>query len=485
MNGGATPVLSKRAPTMRGYWRRSAWVRAYLGLGLAVGLLVSPVVAEPQLLPVTFNVDPANAAVYKTPLNGEPIWLGPAGEEVTVEVTEQEAKGDRIKIFFSVPQWFGKSFDATSEANVLHLSLADLRKKKKVPTDGGRIELILPRSVAFQAWTLAHPVLSFLGALVSLGLLALLIRGPALIAWAKKLLADVRAAAVPAERSLAGDYNLIDKIGEGGMGEVWAASSINEMRCALKFIRKEFAEDADFKKRLEREIKMCLPLDHPHLLKLHGYGVASDGRMYTVSELLEGQTLKQLIASGDFDPPQLAGKVVEEVGDALDYLHAQKLVHRDIKPDNIFVCNDGTLKLMDMGLLRGVDARTKVTQTGQMLGTPAYMPPEQMGTTGFTGAADQYSLGIILYEILAGQRPFTQPDPLLIAYQHAYVAPEPPSSHQPRITPEMEAAVLKMVEKKPEDRFASIKEVQSALEGLGFTTWRDGGEDTQVGARRV
>lgn len=439
---------------------------------------------QSQVFSLRLRVQPEEARVYLVTLDGVRNYLGTAEQELDVEVTQAMASSERTRFVFSVPQWFGGEYPNWGQVDERALDEVDLDdfsivlgqnqlRKGQFPLDGSRIQLPLPATVALQAWTLANPWLAGGG----LGGIVLLLLA---LSRSRAILTRLTAATAEPKRSLAGDYRLLNKIGEGGMGEVWAASTVDEVRCALKFIKADLADDPDFKKRLEREIKMCLPLDHPNLLKLYGYGVASDGRVYTVSELLEGQTLKELLASGEHDPPQLASRVLEEVGDALSYLHERTLVHRDVKPDNIFVCSDGTLKLMDMGLLRGVEARTKVTHTGQMLGTPAYMPPEQMGTTGFAPAADQYSMGIILYEILAGQRPFIQPDPVLIAYQHMHVAPQPPSQHQPRITPQIEAAVLKMIMKKPEERFASMKEAQAALESLRFTSWRDTTEDTRA-----
>lgn len=442
---------------------------------LSLGLLAeAPAqLSDSQVYSVSFNVKPSNAKVYQVSLQGERHWLGTSNSLLQVEVARAAAQADQASFLFAVPQWFGKEYpnwgQAEGSKDEVDLSRFTLfvghqqLLKKQIPVDGTSFQLPLPASVALQAWTLAHPYLT-----LSLLLMPLLV---ALAVWRGRrwLAQTVAPAGTPA---LVTEYQLQQKIGEGGMGEVWSARSSDGATFAIKFIKKELAEDPDMTRRLEREIKVCLPLQHRHLLRLYQCGVASDGRVYTVSELLQGETLKRRIASGNFDPPQLAAQLLEQIGDALDYLHQRKLVHRDIKPDNIFVCDNGDMKLMDMGLLRDVEARTKLTHTGQILGTPAYMPPEQMGTAGFAPTADQYAMGIILYEILAGQRPFTQPDPVLMAYQHMHVAPQPPSEHQPRITPEVEAAILTMIKKKPEERFSSMKQVQAALEQLAFTTWR-------------
>lgn len=406
--------------------------------------------------------------------------VGPVDAKRPVEFTPPAPGTDKsINFRFRVPQWGGKSYPDWSTAKTEDFPgfarTVDTRQLKNgIPSDNSTLQLPLPLTVKVQAYSFLYPMKS--------GLLLLALAGLAVVAsrWRSILARLTPPPEVAADPYKVGDYQLSSKIGEGGMGEVWAASSVSQLKCALKFIKKELLDDPDMVRRLEREIKICLPLEHPHLLKLYGYGTTVDGRMYTVSELLEGQTLKKLIASGDFDAPQLAAKVLEQIGDALLYLHERKLIHRDIKPDNIFVCHDGSLKLMDMGLLHGA-GRTVITQTGNLVGTPAYMAPEQSDDKATCSATDQYALGIILYEILAGQRPFIQPEIAMLIYQHKFVAPLPPSEHNVRITSDMEEPILRMLEKKPQDRFPSLKEAQEALERLSFSTWNDTSEDTQQG----
>lgn len=430
----------------------------------------------------TFVLSPPNARVYLKTQGSESALSLESGKALVTFPSEYVEANKEIEFRFSVPVWFGREFPdwkslsgeerETFRAFGITANYQDLRRSKKIPTKESSFRLPLPLTVAFQAYTLAYPGIALTGLVMMLGLAVGATR------WRQILLKLVPKPEV-VDPNRVGDYILKEKIGEGGMGEVWAASSVSSLNCAIKFIRKDLAADTEYKLRLEREIKACIPLRHRNLLRLHGYGVASDGRLYTVTELLVGKTLKEVIASGDFDPPQLAIKVVEQVGDALFYLHQRGLIHRDIKPDNIFVCDDGSLKLMDMGLIQG-ESLTVLTQTGAMMGTPAYMPPEQMGTKETCAASDQYSLGVVVYEILAGQRPFIQPDALLLAYQHTYVAPVPPSQHNERITPEVDAVVLKMLAKKPPERFRNLKAVQSALEPLGFMTWNDNVEETRA-----
>lgn len=455
-------------------------------LALVAGLLLicSGAHAEtPRNVTVTFHTQPGHVSVYHQTLQNFSQLEVDAEGQGTLEFPEKLAEENTATtVRFSVPIWSGLYPDwdrATPEQRQkfdeqgfgLRVKYLEARDNKTVPTDGTTHKLPLPASIAFQAWTLRHPLASILIPLFSLASLALLAtRGRALAAR----LAGAPPPAQP-EPSLVAGYTIGDKLGEGGMGEVWAATSYDGLECALKILRPELAGEEAFRIRLEREVEAWKTLQHPNLLRLFAFELARDGRLVTVAELLKGQTLKALILSQKFDPPQLASRVLTQVGDALSYLHQRKLVHRDVKPDNIFVCSHGGLKLMDMGLLRDSATIAKfaeVTKTGEILGTPAYMPPEQLGTaTRISGAADQYSLGIILYEILAGQRPFIQPEPILLAYQHAHAAPPPPSELDPRITPDVEQALLRMLAKAPEERFASVEAAQEALHGLRALSW--------------
>lgn len=426
---------------------------------------------ESTPVPVTFRVSPDYARVYV--VDGG-IQEFQANREVFLDPSPAVRSGGRkLTVRFLVPKW-GTDPDKVIQKpdsirwdREVFIEFADLKRERQYPSDG-MLELELSTTHSLSAFTYHHPVLSLAGLLA---LLALVLATPRLKSVLHRLTSDT-----PEEVQPVAGYTLTGKLGAGGMGEVWEASSTSGMACAIKFLKPELAEDPEFKKRFEREVKACIAMDHPHLLKLYGSGDSSDGRMFMISELLTGQTLKELIRNGDFDRPQLAAKLLEEIGDALHYLHQRQMVHRDVKPDNIFVCRDGSLKLMDMGLVQG-ESLTVLTQTGQVLGTPAYMAPEQLNNQA-NPASDQYSLGIIVYELLAGQRPFIQPDMVMLAYQHSHVAPQAPTELEPRIPVEVEHGILRMLEKKPEDRYPDLAEVQETLgEKLAFLSW-DSGEDT-------
>lgn len=434
-------------------------VRFIYGLLLFLTLTLSTLAQETAPIPVTFRVSPSYAKVFVVD-NG--LQEFPANQEVFLQLSPDLLQGKKkLTVRFVVPRGqkgkLGVDKDAYDEQ--VFVEVQDLKRERKFPSD--RVfELNLPFPQRFLGFIYNR------SALASALLLLILGAGVGLFKMRRQIPKWLNAQPVPG-------YTLGESLGTGGMGEVVAATSEMGMDCAIKFLKAELTETEEFKKRFKREVEGWLPLRHDHLLRLYDSGTtATDGRPYMVCERLYGSTLKDCIAEGVADPPQLAIKIVEQIGDALSYLHENNLVHRDIKPDNIFVCKDGDLKLLDMGLLQGEEL-TVLTQTGQVLGTPAYMPPEQVRNKT-NPASDQYSLGIILYEILAGRRPFIQPDMVMLAYQHRHAAPQPPSELEPRIPAEVESVILKMLEKTPEDRFSSMKDVQNALaETLAFMSWGD------------
>jgi serine/threonine-protein kinase len=358
-----------------------------------------------------------------------------------VETTEFQRQKD-LTFVFELPQLFGPP----------------ISQSKQIPWEALKVGELFPVAFDLSIWQRLQAELALrpVATLLKLtGVLLLLGLSVAVVRWLKS------PRGLSEEKISHGDYNVLQELGRGAMGVVYLATDSGGKKLALKSILPEYAEDPEFAHRFEHEISACIELNHPHLVKYYGHGINSQGRPFSVTEFLDGRTLKDEIAAGLSQPHRTASDVLEQIGSALFYLHERKLVHRDVKPENIFVCRDGTMKLMDLGLVKG-EAMTVLTRTGMVLGTPAYMAPEQFD--GHTGpASDQYGLGIILYEILAGERPFTQPDMFALAYQHKTASPQPLSERDPRITQEINDAVLKMIAKKPSERFNNIEEIRQAI----------------------
>ena len=406
-----------------------------------------------------FFTDPPGANVERLTFEGEWNFVGVAdGQALSLKLSEVE-KANSIVFRFVFPLSGGESW--VSEK--YEISGLDLLKSSRFPKDGPAV-LEVPGSLRWKLWASRNP---FLAGLLFLGLPGVLC---GLILSRRYFLDLLRAKLGVESGERFSGYNVLGELGKGAMGVVYLGEDQGGLKVAIKSVLPEYAEDPEFEKRFEHEVRACISLKHPNLLRYYGHGVDSQGVPFSVTELLEGRTLKQVLAEGVAQPNRLASDVVEQIGSALDYLHGQGLVHRDIKPDNIFVCDDGNLKLMDLGLVKG-EAMTLLTRTGNILGTPAYMPPEQFD--GHTSpASDQYGLGIILYEILAGERPFTQPDMFALAYQHKTATPQPLAEREPRVTQEVSEAINKMLDKNPTGRFSSMEEARQKIsDKLLYMPW--------------
>ena len=212
-----------------------------------------------------------------------------------------------------------------------------------------------------------------------------------------------------------------------------------------------------------REAQSAGKLSHPNIVTV--YDVDEDGdTAYIAMELVEGRTLEQLLRKGPVRELALAASVLRQAAAALDYAHGRGIVHRDVKPGNLMLGPGGVVKIMDFGIAR--IGSSNLTQTGSVLGTPSYMSPEQVKGEELDGRSDQFSLGVVAYEMLAGQKPF--PGENLTAVIYKIVSKEPPSlaAHCPDISPELEAVVMRALSKNPDDRFADCEELAEAFEGV-------------------
>jgi len=277
-----------------------------------------------------------------------------------------------------------------------------------------------------------------------------------------------------------GQYRLMERIGAGGMGEVFKAEHrLLKRACVVKMVRQDMVSDETFVRRFKREVAAATQLRHPAAMQVYDYGQTSDGTMYYVMEHIPGLTLAQVVERAGPLVPARVVPILRQLCGALAEAHALGLVHRDIKPSNIMLgCFGGradAVKLLDFGLV-GITsgAETRMTRTDVFLGTPAYMSPEQASGADAGPKSDLYSLGAVAYFLLTGRDPFVADHPLKLIHAHLSQHVEPPSSHGARIPADLESVILRLLSKAPDDRFSSATEVDAALAHVAATDeWDD------------
>ena len=261
-----------------------------------------------------------------------------------------------------------------------------------------------------------------------------------------------------------GGYRLTDRLGQGAMAQVYRGLAPDGRPVAVKLLHPSLTGDAGFLARFRREAEAACRLDHPHIVKVLDHG--SEGELhYLVMELVDGPSLQAALAdrSEPLEPAE-AVALVATLADALDYAHRQGIVHRDVKPSNVLLAN-GRLDdpmLSDFGVARMVDA-TVATQAGALLGTPAYMAPEQGEGQPGDERSDVYALGVILYELLTGRPPFQADSPYALILRHIHTPPPPPRSLRPDLPPALEAVVLQALQKDPAARYPTAAAFAQAL----------------------
>ncbi|HET7357338.1 MAG TPA: serine/threonine-protein kinase [Nocardioidaceae bacterium] len=261
-------------------------------------------------------------------------------------------------------------------------------------------------------------------------------------------------------------YRLESRIATGGMGEVWRATdTVLERPVAVKVLKDEYAGDATFRERFQAEARHAAALHHPNVASVFDFGETGDGedgsRPFLVMELVPGEPLSALLRPGEPMPPERATALVAEAADALAAAHVLGIVHRDVKPANLLVTPEGRVKITDFGIARAAGG-VALTQTGQIVGTPHYISPEQAEGHAATPASDIYALGVVLYECLSGRRPFEGDSPMGTAIAHLLQpAPELP----PEVPDKLAGVVATAMAKDPSDRYASAAELAAALRG--------------------
>jgi hypothetical protein len=282
-------------------------------------------------------------------------------------------------------------------------------------------------------------------------------------------------------------YRIDAEIGAGGMATIYRATRLRiGDSVAIKILHDEFLRDAKFGERFEREAQAAAQLKHPNAVAIHDFGVSDDGIIYLVMELVEGQNLRTIIKEEGPMTTSAAAVIVRQVCAALTEAHRQNIVHRDIKPANIAVTTspDGIrVKLLDFGIasLRGGGMMT-LTQAGDLMGTPAYMSPEQCLGEELDSRSDIYSLGIVLFEMLSGVVPFNSPTVTAVVMQHVQQAPPELRVLNASVSVPVEGVVLRALAKRREDRPQSIREFVEELNAAlaGEVTISFGTDDAKI-----
>ena len=263
----------------------------------------------------------------------------------------------------------------------------------------------------------------------------------------------------------AGRYRLERKLGSGGMADVWLAEDQELGRkVAIKMLHERYANDTQFVERFRREATHAAGLSHPNVVSIYDRGEA-EGSYFIVMEYVEGRTLKELLVTRGPCPVPVAISYVRQVLAALRYAHRNGIVHRDIKPHNVLVDHEGRVKVADFGIARA--GSSQMTEAGSIIGTAQYLSPEQARGAPVDESSDLYSTGIVLYELLTGELPFTGETPVEIAMKHLSQVPPAPSSIRPEIPRDLDLVVLRALAKEPADRYRSAKEMDRDLELVG------------------
>ncbi len=257
-----------------------------------------------------------------------------------------------------------------------------------------------------------------------------------------------------------GRYRILHRLGTGGMADVWLAEDEHLQReVALKVLHRRFAQDQQFVARFQREAEAAAALQHPNIVSVYDRGLY-DGVNYIAMQYVQGSTLKALIERGL--TPEQAVPLIRQVLEAARAAHRAGIVHRDLKPQNVIVDAEGKALVTDFGIARaGV---SEITQTGSVMGTPHYLSPEQAQGFDVTSVSDLYSIGVILYEALTGRVPFEGESAVAVAMKQVAQTPQRPSSINPRVSPALDAVVMRALAKEPGERFQSADAFIAALD---------------------
>src|ERR687896_2026514 len=259
-----------------------------------------------------------------------------------------------------------------------------------------------------------------------------------------------------------GRYRIIRRLGSGGMADVYCAEDTQLGRkVADRLLSRRFAEDSEFVERFRREASSAAGLQHPNIVGVFDRG-QWDGTYYIAMEFLDGHTLKQLVREHGAMPPELASDITVQVLRAARFAHKRGVVHRDIKPHNVILDEEGRAKVTDFGIARA--GASDMTETGSIMGTAQYLSPEQAQGQPVDARSDLYSIGIVLYELLTGRVPFDAESPVTVALKQVSEDALRPRDLNPAVPPALDAVAMRALRKEPAERFQSADAFIAALE---------------------
>jgi tRNA A-37 threonylcarbamoyl transferase component Bud32 len=265
-------------------------------------------------------------------------------------------------------------------------------------------------------------------------------------------------------QTLEGRYELEERVGEGGMSAVYRArDTVLDRQVAIKVLHEHFSRDAEYVERFRREARAIAKLTHPNIVTVIDRGEVA-GRQFIVFEHVPGETLKYLVAREGPLSTDRALALAHQIGRALAFAHEVGIVHRDVKPQNVLIDQDGSAKVTDFGIARTLDIEDSLTESGTVLGTSDYIAPEQASSEPVDERSDQYSLGVVLYELLTGELPFPGSNPMAVAMRHLRDPVPRVRAKRPEVPPRVDAIVARAMAKRPRDRFPSMEAMTAALE---------------------
>ncbi len=266
------------------------------------------------------------------------------------------------------------------------------------------------------------------------------------------------------QRTLASRYQLVAHLARGGMADVFEADDqLLNRRVAVKVLHAQYASDQAFVARFRREAQASASLSHPNIVSIYDWGYDA-GTYFMVMELIQGRTLQDILRTEGALLPRRAAEIAADVAAALGVAHRAGISHRDVKPGNVMLTVDGSVKVTDFGIARALDDSEHLTKTGAVIGTATYFSPEQAQGMPADGRSDIYSLGVVLYELILGRPPFAGDSPVAVAYQHVSEFAPAPRSIDPELPAPLEEIVLRALEKDPRDRYQSADDMRADLQ---------------------